>query len=233
MRWQYSYQSQLGRIRTCQNFGFTGGTLSCYPPTAAPDLRCRFNTSQCTPLAIPEPAKTCGDLLLARGEQCEIRQNNTLPLSCLFFDTFGGGDVQCNSCFYDISACIPPVQPVCGNDVREGIGNQREECDGTDWGDVTSCANFTGYSNAGTLQCVGCKFNLSKCVAAPQCNNNILEDDEQCDGNNTAGAVCTDFGFDSGTLGCTSCKWNTSSCKKGRTWRRSLWRQDIGSWRRM
>lgn len=45
------------------------------------------------------------------------------------------------------------------------------------------------------------------------CGDNILDNDEQCDGNPVTHNSCSNLGFTSGTLSCTNaCNFDTSSC---------------------
>jgi len=48
---------------------------------------------------------------------------------------------------------------------------------------------------------------------APVCGNNIVEQDEACDGENLGNKECIDFGFDMGVLSCDAgCQFDTSLC---------------------
>ena len=44
------------------------------------------------------------------------------------------------------------------------------------------------------------------------CGDGIVEDTEECDGNNMDGNSCTSLGYDGGTLSCQNCKYDTSNC---------------------
>ncbi len=45
------------------------------------------------------------------------------------------------------------------------------------------------------------------------CGNDIIEDDEDCEGSNLGNHTCADFGFSGGTLSCDiSCSFDTSMC---------------------
>lgn len=45
------------------------------------------------------------------------------------------------------------------------------------------------------------------------CGDDVIEESEQCEGNNLGGATCVSLGYATGTLSCTgSCSYNTSQC---------------------
>lgn len=47
----------------------------------------------------------------------------------------------------------------------------------------------------------------------PRCGNEVMEQGEQCDGNDMGGMKCDDLGFSGGTLGCTViCTYDTADC---------------------
>lgn len=95
----------------------------------------------------PDAGARCGDGNRDAGELCDGDDLGGQSCAGLGFD---GGELGCNdSCDgYDFEACESdtPVDPVCGNGVRE----PGELCDGADVG-VASCADF-GY-DAGELRC--------------------------------------------------------------------------------
>lgn len=48
----------------------------------------------------------------------------------------------------------------------------------------------------------------------PVCGNGVVEGNEYCDGTDTNGVTCQDFGFGGGTLGCAAlCTFDTSPCE--------------------
>lgn len=50
-------------------------------------------------------------------------------------------------------------------------------------------------------------------ATVPGCGDNIIENDEECDGSDLGGASCLSRGFSGGVLSCTSaCVFNTSAC---------------------
>ena len=125
-----------------------------------------------------------------------------------------------------------PVVPtnLCGNGVVDG----NEKCDGSDFAGK-DCSSF-GF-NLGVLSCYKCQINKGNCsnVSLPSnpdvpnvpsdpddpdvpvvpthvCGNNLVEGNEDCDGNNLDGATCADYGFNSGSLSCVNCRVNDDAC---------------------
>jgi hypothetical protein len=94
----------------------------------------------------------------------------------------------------------------------DGIVQQPEECDGTNFGGAT-CASL-GYLGGGTLSCnYLCQLEKSGCLTA--CNNGILEPGEFCDKPGTPVEDCTKLSSDyaSGTVKCSAdCSSDASAC---------------------
>ncbi len=172
--------------QTCDDFGFSGGTLSC-------SSDCTLDKSHCV-------APTCGDNLIDPGEQCDGTEHG--GQSCGSLGYIGGGTLQCKpDCTFDTSECSS-----CG----DGMVQAGEECDGTDLNGAT-CAS-RGYS-AGTLACnTLCGFDESGCTMA-SCGNGVRDSSEDCDGSDLGGHNCIDQGFYGGTLACSDgCTFDTSGC---------------------
>lgn len=56
--------------------------------------------------------------------------------------------------------------------------------------------------------CVG-----GECTPNTICGNDVVEGEEECDGNDLNGMSCSDLGFDGGTLACDNgCTFDTSGC---------------------
>lgn len=111
--------SNLGG-RTCEDEGFSGGTLVC-----ASD--CTFDTSSC------DSPDGCGDGVLDPGEDCD---GGNLGGADCESQGWGGGVLVCSAaCRYDLSGCS--TLPVCGNgDVELG-----EACDDGNTDDGDGCSS--------------------------------------------------------------------------------------------
>ncbi len=46
----------------------------------------------------------------------------------------------------------------------------------------------------------------------PDCGDDVLDSDEECDGDRLAGLDCSDFGYESGQLACVHCRIGTNYC---------------------
>jgi hypothetical protein len=200
-----------GRINSCTDFGFNGGTLNCYNPDNS--NRCIFDTSQCSTPAGEGP---CGNSVLNLGEQCEI--GKTFDLGCTDFDGYIGGNISCDysTCQYILDSCTVPSVSVCG----DGFISGNEQCDGLNMGGMTLCTNLDDEFTEGSITCYpkdgrrACRYDVSACkyvIPPATCGNNIIEGSEECDGSKNF-LTCEDFELDSGFLGCDNCNVNTTSC---------------------
>ncbi len=155
------------------------------------------------------PDPICGNNVLEPGEECDGDDLGGATCESL---GYSGGTLACLSdCSdFDTSGCETHVA-ICGNNVLE----PGEECDGDDLGGAT-CESL-GYSG-GTLACLSdCSdFDTSGCEThVAICGNNVLEPDEECDGDDLGGATCESLGFDRGVLGCDqNCLFDVSDCSK-------------------
>ncbi len=202
--------SQFGNL-TCLNFNYTGGSLSCGSDGI-------IDTSGCTGGTNPSYGY-CGDGEIITGETCD--GSDWGPVDGCSFYKYTGGSLSCysnltqNGCKFDVSECTGgnfPTGGTCG----DGIRNDDEECDKSNWG--LSCSNFD-YAR-GNLTCGSdCKFNVSRCNGGtpmmPGCGNGIINSGgEQCDGNVWGlFTSCSNFDtFTGGTLSCMNCTYDTSQC---------------------
>jgi hypothetical protein len=139
--------------KTCESFGFTGGTPVCTE-------RCVIDTSSCD---------GCGNGRIDANEQCDGAEIG--GATCLSLG-FGDGPVVCDqTCMMDTSMCS--TQPVCGNGTRE---YPAEECDMADMASFT-CANFPGLAGPGLRCGPDCKFDRSMCCGA---SGAACTDNTQC-----------------------------------------------------
>ena len=124
-----------------------------------------------------------------------------------------------------------PVEVKCGNNVVDGT----DWCDGSDLNNRT-CGDFQGFIG-GTLKCdSSCRFDTSACtecsdsadcanradsktvcensicVMPPHCGDNIVNNDEECDGSEVS-KTCQEMGFVGGVMTCNqNCKFDDSGC---------------------
>lgn len=129
--------SNLGGL-TCQDLGYTSGTLGCTEGCALDEGGC---TSQCGN-GVRESDEVCDGFELG-GTTCQIESG------------LGNGELVCSA---DCSALITTGCHYCGNGAPEGP----EVCDGTALGGVT--CDSLGYPGGGTPTCVDClSVNPSSC----------------------------------------------------------------------
>jgi len=207
----------------CTKFGFTGGSISCYSSTDSPNLRCKFNTEQCTPAAnsnnICAMDNVGSSSFLDDGEQCDTGHDSLTCEDFADFVTGSGSGAACSNCMYDLSECQAPAE--CGDG---HITANVEDCDFTNTEtdlNNNDCITLGLGFDAGTLQCHPentaneCTYDTSQCSI---CGDNSLDGGEQCDGSDLNGLSCSDFaaaGYVGGILGCSGCSFDLSNCDSG------------------
>lgn len=74
--------------------------------------------------------------------------------------------------------------------------------------EVYACASETGTGSTGA------EDTSVDSTGGPVCGNGVVDEGEDCDGDDLGGATCATMeGFDGGTLGCTDdCTFDTSAC---------------------
>jgi hypothetical protein len=134
----------------------------------------------------------------------------------------GGGSCECvwdsgtSSCDFNNYEMI---KTSCG----DGLINQGEQCDSNNLAGIT-CGSF-GYSG-GQISCNSpgsvneCYFNVSGCTGLTEgvCGDEIINQDEQCDGANifSGSDACSYFdSYNDGSVFCDNCLVNISSCAGG------------------
>lgn len=174
---------------------------------------CQLDYSACQAAA---PAETCGNGVLDAGEACD---GELIPDTVSCADDKGAGatgTVTCNACQLDYSACeAAPIPETCGN----GELDEGEACDGELIPETVSCVDAKGEGATGDVACSdSCQLDYSACEAAvvdEKCGNGELDDDEECDGDNSITKTCADYAGEgaTGTLTCDStCKIVSSAC---------------------
>jgi len=202
--------TKFGAIDTCAkyNLSFSGGTLKC-------NSKCELDTSGCT-----EKPK-CGNSHIDAGESCDSLNLGLSSNNCIDYNpsTLSGGTLSCTSnCQLDTSKC-QGIQGICG-DNKINIG---EACDGSVFGSIKSCTDYSSSFIGGTLRCTNdCKLDTSGCTEKPKCGNGFIDKNESCDTNflGLASNNCLDYStdFSSGTIKCSdNCKLDTSGCTKAST----------------
>lgn len=186
--------------QTCTNIpgNFTGGTLGCSD-------YCMLDTSQCT------SADLCGNGVIDTGETCD--STNLNGQSCTSIPGgYVGGTLSCTGqCAFDTTNCIPDP---CGN----GDIDTDEDCDGTNL-NSQDCTTIPGGFTGGDLACTtSCEFDTTNCEISPDCGNNEIDGNEECDGTNLNNQDCTTItgNYVGGVLDCTGgCTFDESGCIGG------------------
>ncbi len=112
----------------------------------------------------------------------------------------------------------------------DGIIEDEEKCDGTNFNEMT-CENLDKGYIGGELSCtLDCNYNLRKCLpgatdeetdpskpgsptTGPTCGDGIVEGKEKCDSINLNQNTCDSLGYNGGTLACTDgCVFDLSLC---------------------
>jgi len=212
--------------KSCSNFGFTGGSLSCAS-------NCEFNTGACTTNGGKDiiDGPYCGDKIVQGSEECDGGDNCgssckfkiTSPRQCpngnvackpgdtwaCTLNGYKSGTVKCtSSCQIDESDCKrdtiivpPPVGSACQTDA---------DC-APNFGSAVQCGEAQGVCSSGL-----CSNTIKQCPV--DCNNNgIKEGAEQCDGTDFGKLTCsteTQGQKQRGSLLCSkTCILDTTACQ--------------------
>ena len=198
----------FGIVNGCNDYAsFSGGTLKCTE-------KCDLDTSGCI-----EKTK-CGNGIIDKGESCDGTNLGPITGKCTDYkpNLFTGGNITCSSCQFDTSKCKGTVG-TCG----DGIVNVGESCDGTIFGSIEKCTDYSSSFTGGTLKCTSsCKLDTSGCIEKAKCGNGIVDKNESCDTDKLGfnGNKCVDYSLDfsNGIVDCTDdCKLDTSGCTKAST----------------
>ncbi len=192
--WEYPEECDGDELRgaTCESLGYSGGTLAC-------SAECTYDTSGC------ETGPICGNGIKEDGEECDGEDLDGESCESMGFED---GNLSCSDdCTFDVGECTGEG-PECGN----GILEYGEECDGEDL-DGESCESM-GFED-GDLHCSdSCTFDTSECTGETVlCGDGIIDEGEDCDGDNLGEENCRTQGFDGGTLTCDdTCSFDTTGC---------------------
>ena len=152
----------------------------------------------------------CGDGVHDSFEECD---GVDLGGATCAAEGYTGGNLYCNlDCTLDVSGCTS-----CGDSVADGsdpVAPDYEACDATDLrGEDCQSQGFVW----GDLACLSsCNLDTSGCHNNPPvCGNDVIENQEICDGVDLGGETCVSLGmgFTGGVLACNSgCMFNTTGC---------------------
>jgi hypothetical protein len=120
-------------------------------------------------------ANSCGNGRIDVGETCDGNPGDSnwdwgRITNCTTFDSYTGGSLSCGSdCHFNTSQCTGGNDSgICG----DGIIQQGETCDGSNWGLIQSCRNFDNFTGGG-LDCYApgepseCRFDTRDCEQTP------------------------------------------------------------------
>jgi cysteine-rich repeat protein len=188
----------------------TAPVASCTGPTC---FLTEYACNGATPNSTNYTCNSCGNGICAGN--CSATQNScAVPGGFLCVNRCTGAAACDNDACNGCSANAPSCGGTCGN----GVIEPGEQCDGGNWGTITSCSAFDNYTG-GVLSCntATCQFNVSQCTggnASGICGDGVINAGEQCD-TTAFGPVtgCTRFdNFTGGSLSCNTCIFNTTAC---------------------
>ncbi len=174
--------------QSCLSLGYASGSLKCYASTSSDP--CKFDKSSCVK---GNHTRVCGDTSVQKPNDAGFNEDcdgtNLNNKQCADVDKYTGGRLLCKGdCSFNYNNCTKNITEYCG----DGIANGDEVCDGSDFGNITSCEDFAAFSG-GIITCAdSCHFDTSKCIPKPvqpnaSCydgNKNSPETDVDCGGGN-------------------------------------------------
>ncbi len=179
---------------TCQELGYSGGTIGCTQTCAIDASGCFYHLS-------------CGDSVIQSPETCDGTDLN--GQTCLTMGFYAGTLMCLANCTFDLTNCA--LYGHCGDNLRQ---EAHEECDGEDLGQVT-CSDLGFYG--GELTCgAGCLFDTTGCQAFGWCGDGVRDATnlETCDGTDLGGVTCEGLGFYGGVPFCDgACGLDLSDCE--------------------
>ncbi len=113
------------------------------------------------------------------------------------------------------------IDPTSSGSSSSGTTGTSEDTDGTidpdtgstSTGEADTGSTSTGEEETGSTSTGEAETGSTSTGADEDCGNTMLDDGEECDGDDLAGATCESIGFLSGDLACSkSCTFDTSAC---------------------
>lgn len=147
----------------------------------------------------------CGDNRLNPGEACDHTPSGP-DFGGMDCTDFGFRNPEGLECTEDCRINKDHCTGGCGDGVRD----QTELCDGTDFKPGTTCQSLGYYDAPGLLCSAFCTYEVKNCTG--YCGDFQKNGPEQCDGGPAAGESCLDYSFDAGRLGCTLCAPGFEGC---------------------
>ena len=152
-------------------------------------------------ISLEDDCSSCSECSSGIFDPCFQGECNSLG-SCAFSAIIPFSPI--GSCNPDPEICGVEEEVVdCGNSLIEG----GEECDDGGENGVICIPEYGGT----------CSYCSDTCeiveVVGSSCDDGIIQEVEECDGNNLGGATCQSIGYEGGTLACSSdCAFDTSGC---------------------
>ncbi len=145
----------------------------------------------------------CGDAIVEGDEVCD---GSVPPGVTCQTESFADGILGCGTdCALDVTNCT-----MCGN----GTIDDSEDCDGSDLGSSSTCADLGLGTPSELLGCTAnCTYDFSNCSG---CGDGMVTAPEQCEpppNEDLNGSTCMSEGFDGGSLSCLAgCTFDSSDC---------------------
>lgn len=184
--------------QTCSDFNdYNSGTLACSATCLS------FVTTGCSHIDEPEPYCGDGDVNQA-SEQCDGSDLNAQTCNSQGFDS---GTLSCNGdCTFNMNNCVGSD---CSNCITASCGECAVECYHRETADCQGIDKVTGADTFCSI--------LGSCISrvVPKtCGSNGIDEDEECDGEDTGILKCSTLGFyTNNDLGCDSyCLIDPSTC---------------------
>ncbi len=194
---------------TCDDFGYSGGYLTCYTGAPACSTIGAIDISSCT--YSPDPTD-CGDSQIDIGESCDGTQFGSVD-QCADFG-WAGGALTCNGCDVTSGACE------CSTSLHDGMIQPGETCDddqGVPYFAGMNCESYDLGIGIYPLDCLNGVTDTADCLRIVTHGNDLIEPSEHCDGTvmPPGFSICSDYVYQggSGALSCNAqAKLDISTC---------------------